>query len=317
MELFSEVYSTYYLSVRKILEEAYKKKHLTTEEVKNIIDRYAFSESAFFIAPNIEEWGFFDKGDNYKPKLNTEGYELPITNLEKCWLKAILKDSRIGLFLNKEEIEEINGGLGSVGELFDYGDFHVFDKNTCGDDFKDEGYIKNFRMLLDSIRDNNTVEIEYKNKNNVLTENKYFPVSLNYSAKDDKFRLIAFRLFDKRRKQLKLNLSSIVRVNICEGMQNFKGWKDKPKSHIVVKISNKRNALDRFLLQFAQYEKESSVSGDGSCLSKIYYDKDEETEILIRILSFGPVLKVLGPEGFVDQIRQRLRRQHRIYKDIY
>ena len=34
-----------------------------------------------------------------------------------------------------------------------------------------------------------------------------------------------------------------------------------------------------------------------------------KTEILIRILSFGPVLKVIEPETMVRQIRERLARQ--------
>lgn len=39
------------------------------------------------------------------------------------------------------------------------------------------------------------------------------------------------------------------------------------------------------------------------------YMQGDETEILIRILSFGPVLKVTAPESMVSQIRERLDRQ--------
>ena len=35
----------------------------------------------------------------------------------------------------------------------------------------------------------------------------------------------------------------------------------------------------------------------------------EETELLIRILSFGPVVEVLGPERMRKQIRQRIVHQ--------
>ena len=35
----------------------------------------------------------------------------------------------------------------------------------------------------------------------------------------------------------------------------------------------------------------------------------DETEILIRILSFGPVLKVIEPEDMVARIRERLAQQ--------
>ena len=41
----------------------------------------------------------------------------------------------------------------------------------------------------------------------------------------------------------------------------------------------------------------------------MYYDKDDETELLIRVLAFGPVMKVTEPESFIEQIKQRLRMQ--------
>ena len=39
------------------------------------------------------------------------------------------------------------------------------------------------------------------------------------------------------------------------------------------------------------------------------YDKNDETEILIRILSFGAVVRVTAPESFREKIRQRLAMQ--------
>ncbi len=39
------------------------------------------------------------------------------------------------------------------------------------------------------------------------------------------------------------------------------------------------------------------------------YDKDDETEMVIRILSFGPMIKVVQPEHFINLIKERLRKQ--------
>ena len=44
----------------------------------------------------------------------------------------------------------------------------------------------------------------------------------------------------------------------------------------------------------------------------IRYDGEDETEVLIRVLSFGPRLRVVAPEAFVDKIRERLERQKRL-----
>lgn len=36
------------------------------------------------------------------------------------------------------------------------------------------------------------------------------------------------------------------------------------------------------------------------------YDGEDETEIVIRVLSFGPYVKVLEPSSFVNLIKERL-----------
>ena len=39
---------------------------------------------------------------------------------------------------------------------------------------------------------------------------------------------------------------------------------------------------------------------------RLRYDKDDETELLIRVLSFGPVLEVIEPSAFVTLMRKRI-----------
>ena len=41
----------------------------------------------------------------------------------------------------------------------------------------------------------------------------------------------------------------------------------------------------------------------------MYYDKEDETEILIRVLSFGPMLHVVKPVAFINLIKGRLSDQ--------
>ena len=60
------------------------------------------------------------------------------------------------------------------------------------------------------------------------------------------------------------------------------------------------------MLHFAHFEKRAErLEGDRYCLHLKYYESDE-TEMVIRVLSFGPCVKVLAPSGFVDLIKERL-----------
>jgi predicted DNA-binding transcriptional regulator YafY len=60
------------------------------------------------------------------------------------------------------------------------------------------------------------------------------------------------------------------------------------------------------MLHFAHFEKQAQRLGDDQYLLHLKYDKDDETEMVIRVLSFGPCVKVLEPQHFAELIRERL-----------
>ena len=132
------------------------------------------------------------------------------------------------------------------------------------------------------------------------------PYHLEYSPKDDKFRLITF---------FKGNLMTvnIGRIHSLKMMEEYTEEEYCPAAlrerSLVLKLTDDRNALERAMLHFSDLEKETVKIDRKHYRITIWYKKDDETEILIRILSFGPVLKVLEPAALVDQIVQRLDRQ--------
>lgn len=60
---------------------------------------------------------------------------------------------------------------------------------------------------------------------------------------------------------------------------------------------------------FAHLEKEAEKIGRDRYRIRLRYWQSDETELVIRILGFGPVIKVLEPESFAELIRERLRKQ--------
>ena len=63
------------------------------------------------------------------------------------------------------------------------------------------------------------------------------------------------------------------------------------------------------MLHFAHFEKRAERIDDTRYRLHINYDRDDETEMVIRILSFGPFVKVEQPQKFVELIKDRLRKQ--------
>ena len=59
-------------------------------------------------------------------------------------------------------------------------------------------------------------------------------------------------------------------------------------------------------MHFAHFKKWVQKIDVNHYEATLFYDKEDETEIVIRILSFGPLLKVKAPVHFVNLIKQRL-----------
>lgn len=298
--LFSEIYGSYFTAVSRILDKAVEG-GLTGKELSAIVQETAFGESLLTIPSSLKEekWPFLD--GNYQTCIRHEP-TMPLTLLQKQWLKALLQDPRIRLFSPSED------GLEDVEPLYDMDTFVFFDRYTDGDPFEDEEYIQHFRTILSAMKEKRKIRVRFKGNRNVRHQYVCVPYKLEYSAKDDKFRLIT----SCKGYMLTVNIGRVRTVQILEPYteQEFRPAEYREES-LVMELTNERNALERVMLHFSDLEKETEKLDKGRYRITLYYKKDDETEILIRVLSFGPVLKVLSPATMISQIRQRLDLQYR------
>ena len=88
--------------------------------------------------------------------------------------------------------------------------------------------------------------------------------------------------------------------------------KEYNKEPVTLLITNERNALERAMLQFANYKKNTVRIDDNTYKCEIFYNKSNETELLIEVLSFGPALNVIGNEHFLKLLKKRLQRQQEL-----
>jgi predicted DNA-binding transcriptional regulator YafY len=83
-----------------------------------------------------------------------------------------------------------------------------------------------------------------------------------------------------------------------------------------MELSNERGALERALMHFASFECEAYTSDNETIRLDIVYPAGDESELLIRVLAFGPLLRVLAPERLVILIRERVKRQMELLSDL-
>ena len=66
--------------------------------------------------------------------------KMPLTVLQRAWIKTLLADSRIRLFLDDDEIEKLRLTLLEVDPLYLSEDFFLFDKAADGDSYDHPAY---------------------------------------------------------------------------------------------------------------------------------------------------------------------------------
>lgn len=300
--IFSELYSAYYNAVARVIEKILEGEK-NPKELQSIVSNSAFEESgvAIFSAIKNEKWHLITKDMStpveHKPTM-------PLTILEKRWLKAISLDPRVKLF--DIDFPDLYG----VDPLFTPDDYRVYDKYSDGDPFEDEEYIKKFRTILTAMREGKQIKFEMENRNRAYSYVRCIPERLEYSEKDDKFRIIT----GGSRAVSTVNIAKMRFCSIYHGNEPLTKRLNRPTQHqwVTLKITDRRNALERVMMHFAHFEKQAERINKETYLLKIKYDVKDESEILIRVLSFGPMVQVVEPESFVELVREKLIRQMKL-----
>ena len=296
--IFSELYCAYYNTVAAIISGILDGER-SEEELQKIVTDRAFGESVLTIMPALksEKWQLVHSDMTtrleHKPSI-------PLTTLQKRWLKAISLDPRVKLF------GVVFPDLEDVEPLFTSADYTIYDQYNDGDPFEDEQYIRNFRIVLDAIRKGSQIKFEMINRKGNMMFVRCRPLRLEYSEKDDKFRVVTagWRA---------VSTVNLAKIRSCAHDMGYRRVSGREKSvvydTVTVKIRDERNAMERFMLHFAHFEKQAEKLDKKHYLVKIKYTHDDESEMVIRILSFGPMIEVLEPESFKKLIIEKLKNQ--------
>ena len=297
--LFSEYYGAYFACVAEILSEAVEGT-LTKEKISEIAAKQGLGESVLTIPANL-------RNDNWPlitPDCKTPVRHLPphpTTLLQKRWLKTLLLDPRIRLFGLTDK------GMEDVAPLFDPAKIVWYDRYCNGDSFEDESYIERFRQLLEAVKTHRKVQVifdSHRGKHNNWT---VIPYRLEYSSTDDKFRLLCH---SGKWRNRTLNLSRISYVRLWGTFDpDDYPVPELTNESVTLEITNERNALERAMLQFSYLAKRTERISDKVFRMTLNYRQEDETELLIKIISFGPLVKVVDPDSFASLIKERIERQ--------
>ena len=308
--LFSEIYGSYFNVLASVLEEAIAGT-LTQNRIDEIAAEKAFSESSLRIVSALEsgEWLLLNRNFD-TPVKNVP--TMPLTILQKRWMKALLGDPRVKLFDPPAE------GLEDVEPLYSQDVFEYFDRYDDGDPYDDEEYIARFRAILSAIKYRRKVHIVFSGGKGKEHSWDCIPHSLEYSPKDDKFRLGITMPSKNPNREFSHAIINLARIKSCEmanALEPEEGHEPTRETETLsFELIDERNALERAMLHFSHLEKETRRLDENRYSITLHYDRDDETEMLIRVLSFGAKLRVTSPESFIEKIRERLKKQRTLNK---
>lgn len=319
MTIFSEIYGAYY----RIAARAMMKSSVTENEVNELIRSLGFRDSALFLPRKLlpqkdgSDWGLLRANDGGTLSRITENPPPAVlTLLQKRWLKAKLEDERFRLFLDDETLSRLTEMLADVKPLYRRVHFRYFDRFADGDSYSDPLYRENFRVVLSALKSHELIKVEFTSGHGKRISFICLPIKLEYSEKNDKLRV----LIRKVRKGMlsgggTLNLGRLEKVERTGFF--FKDpveiRDDRIKEPVTVRIEPERNAVERFLMEFASFEKRTERDLEsGACTVSMYFDRSDETEVLIRILSFGAAVEILSPPDFRRQAAERVAKQREL-----
>lgn len=329
MELFEEVKNRYMHIVFKVLNEC--QEGLTEKDIIKIVEEDEFKEK--LIGDNFQTFegmilNQYSENENfnllkaregiYYPNINKDKKPLVpvrITNVEKAWLKNMLEDKRLGILLSSTTISKLKAALKEfdaplISEIIDTTNTSILPsfKNT-------EQFEENFRELLKAITEGKAVK--YCNTDrygNEYCDKHALPIRLEYSLKDECFRVSMYSLDENR--PIMANIFNMTDIEVEENTSIevnresvIKLLHDQrySKDPIVLEVTDKKTAMERCFMSFSELERYSRCIEKDKYELKLFYYTFEEEEIIRKILALGYYVKVVSPERIKEKIIRRIK----------
>ena len=262
---------------------------------------------------------------------------LPITKLELRWLITVLEDPLATIFFSAEQIDKLKKAMQDVPfevEAFKMSAINYFDRYNLEEQYlqaeegdtrhsKKEAYF--IRKVYKAIICGEKIKIEYKNWRGEKRYVNCKPTWMEYSRRDDIFRI--WYINENKNEINMVNVSRILRIiifndkkyNKMEQREKLKKIYDQTMTEIQIEFyQGEKNLPDRLLTEFSLWKKKCIYDvTTQKYIMTLYYSTLDEKEILIRLLSYGPYIRVVAPEKnyILSEIKKRIIIQRELIQD--
>ena len=152
---------------RHILDKAWHSP-ITRQDMDDICRAYGFQESALSIIPKLTDgtWALLEEQDKhtFTSRLEHAVPTVPLTNLQKAWLKSLMQDPRFQLFFTDGQLELLAREWDGLPSLYREDDFYCYDRYRDGDSYGSPDYRKHFQAILKAIQEERVLLVAYEGK---------------------------------------------------------------------------------------------------------------------------------------------------------
>lgn len=265
---------------------------------------------------------------------------LPITKVEVRWLLTILEDPLAPIFLSSEEIQAIKDTLNIAPfqiKKFKIDSINYFDRYRLENrsisgrkHIAQEGRVSdkdlvNIHIIYEAIKHEYKVHIFFKNWEGMELDVICAPARIEYSRRDDTFRIWYVEEFESQIRII--NVPRIMDVqelpdedfNLEEQRKILDELVEETVTNVKIEYyQGDRNLPDRILTEFSVWKKKCVYDvSSGKYTMTLYYSKLDEKEILIRLLSYGPYIRIIASNDnyILSEIKERIKKQRQIIQD--
>ena len=109
------------------------------------------------------------------------------------------------------------------------------------------------------------------------------------------------------------HLPSTLKLRLLNLISLIVKFKNNSRKKVELIVTDERNTLDRCMLHFAYFHTAvEPIEGTNQYRVHIEYDNEDLSEMVIRVLMFGPYVEVTNPPEFRQAVVAKLEQQYRL-----
>lgn len=323
---FNEIYSKYYTLVMHLLQDAHEKP-LTLDTLRTYITENGFLETpttliSALTSQEADSYHLFLKKENTYASILNQAPQTVLSTLEVRWLKSLLDDPKLALFLEDAEIYTLKKALLSIEPLYTQEMIAFTRQNVHDSLYHTPSYRMLFKALMMAIQENQLLEITYTLS--AQFPQSIIPYKLEYSIAEDTFNLLGISIKDGVLLTLeRISLSTINNVNpigVAPSREVLDAFAKscKCKEPITFELYNMRSGFERVFMYLSAYERITQFNEEeDTCLVQLYYYPFDEAKLMDMLISFGPIIKILAPTPIRHCFKARINAQAKLFANFF